>query len=210
MTVYLKTGVNQLIQAVANFHPEDRPLLLTGCLISVAHFHPENRPSLLLTGCLISGWAASAKIVDYISRTHPFIEQIKIPLSIAGSFAVAGLSYFRPKTAVATMVIPSIVAFALNTYAPEQFKKLLLKGYKFPPNVTVIGNLDLRESAITSLFPDVLAVYGDLGLRQSVITSRPVRFVVHGNLNLFGNITSRPVRLGVRRNRIEKAQLKAY
>ncbi len=107
MTVYLKTGVNQLTQAVANFHPEK------------------------------------------------------------------------------------------SSYSSEVFKKLLLEDYKFPPNVIVIGDLDLMGSLITSL-PLGLVVHGNLYLAGCSITSLPVGLVVHGNLYLAGcPITSLPVGLVV-------------
>ena len=59
------------------------------------------------------------------------------------------------------------------------------------------GNLNLRETAITSL-PDTLVVGGNLNLRETAITSLPDNLVVGGSLDLHNTaITSLPDNLVV-------------
>ena len=64
--------------------------------------------------------------------------------------------------------------------------------FKIPNNLTVKGNLYLRNTLITSL-PDNLTVNGYLDLRNTPITSLPNNLTVNGNLYLTNTlITSLP------------------
>src|SRR3982751_5240426 len=164
MNIYLTNTFSQLRQLVADFPKDSLPVIL----VKDAAF-------------LISGWSATTRIVDLISKNHPFVKKIKTPIAVFGAFSIGLLSRISPMSAAGAVAILAAIAFASTevktTYSPEEFKTLLLQEQPFPPNIIVTGNLDL--SGCTSL-PEGLTVQGYLNL--SGCTSLPEGLTVGGSL----------------------------
>ena len=80
----------------------------------------------------------------------------------------------------------------------KEVKYMVMEGIKLPDNLTVNGDLDLRNTQIGSI-PDNLTVSGDLDLSHTQIKSLPNNLVVRGFLDLaYTQIKSLPNNLIVR------------
>ncbi|HEX4839327.1 MAG TPA: NEL-type E3 ubiquitin ligase domain-containing protein [Rhabdochlamydiaceae bacterium] len=71
------------------------------------------------------------------------------------------------------------------TYSAKAFKDLLQQQYPFPPNCTVIGNLELGDCIWVKSLPEGLTVQGNLRLYGCTgLTSLPQGLTVRGMLDL--------------------------
>jgi hypothetical protein len=190
MNIYLTNTFNQLKQFIACFPKDSLPIILVK---DVAF--------------LISGWSATARIVDHISKNHPFVKEIKTPISVVGAISIVLLSHISVLSAAGTIAILAAIAFgstkAKMTYSPEDFKGLLLQKHLFPPNIDIIvtGNLDLSCCTTLTSLPKRLTVEGDLILAHCTeLTSLPEGLAVGGDINLGDctGLTSLPKGLTVR------------
>jgi hypothetical protein len=190
MNIYLANAFNQLKQVVAYFSKDSLPVILV-----------KNAAFLIL------GWNATAKTVDYISKYYPFINEGKTPISVLGAFSMVLLSCSGSIGAAGTAAMLAYIALAptgvKTVYSPEEFKKLLLKKHPFPPNIIVIGDLNLSDRTELISLPERLTVKGNLNLfRCTGLTSLPEGLTVEYNLNLCDctGLTSLPERLTVGRD----------
>jgi hypothetical protein len=187
MNIYLTNAFNQVKQFVADFPKDSLPVIL----VKDAAF-------------LISGWNATARIVDHISKNHSFVKEIKTPISVFGAFSIVLLSHISFLSAAGTVAILAAIAFDSTkvkmTYSPQEFKNLLLQKQPFPPNIIVTGNLNLSNCTELTSLPEGLTVKGDLDLSGCIgLTSLPEGLIVKGGLYLLGctGLTSLPERLTV-------------
>ena len=172
MNIYLTNTLNQLRQFVAAFPKESLPVVL----VKDAAF-------------LISGWSFTARIVDQISKNHPFVKNLKTPISVLGAVSILVLSRMNFLSAVGTVAILAAIALASpkvkTTYSPEEFKGLLLQNHPFPPNIIVTGDLFLPGITGFTSLPEGLTVQGRLNLSFCTgLASLPERLTVQGNLHL--------------------------
>jgi hypothetical protein len=181
--------------------PASKPLVLqtVSNLFSTYNFQKDSLPVVLIKGAalLIAGWSITARIIDFISKNHPFIKKIKTPISMFRAFCMVLLGRTSPIIGIigslAATLFPS--SRVKTTYSPEEFKSLLLKKHRFPPNIIVTGDLNLSHDTNLTSLPEGLTVKGNLSLNHCTgLTSLPKRLTVRGFLSLVGciRLTSLP------------------
>jgi hypothetical protein len=98
---------------------------------------------------------------------------------------IMSVNFNASQTGVFALTAP-VSSGVKTTYSGEEFKTLLRRKYSFPPNITVVGNLDLNHcpELIASL-PNKFTVEGDLFISDCGLKSVPEGITVKGVVHPF-------------------------
>jgi len=144
---------------------------------------PSSCPLATFNVPTVSRWNIFTRTVGDILTNHFFT-----PGSVAiGAVAIVAIPIGAVAIGAFSVVAATAIACAKvqTIYSAEEFKALLQQKHLFPPNCTVIGDLDLSNCNWITSLPEGLTIRGSVSLyRCQQFTSLPKGLTVEGNLTL--------------------------